>query len=156
VIVQKESAFTGSIAAYQWNSNTLDFVLNSGGIASASVIRDQLNAATKPAISFLTGVDAVNVNGGQNVIGYNGYRAFTGANYSNVANDLSNVSNGQYSQWGYEHIFVRSSASANLVSFKNALLAAIDTDLQTSAHSLPLSKVKVERASEGGVVTPQP
>lgn len=155
VIVQKESAFTGSINAYSWNSNTLDFVSTPAGITSSTVIRDQLNAATKPAIAFLTGVDAVNVNGGQNVIGYNGYRAFTGANYSNVANDLANVSNGQYSQWGYEHIFVRSSASANLNSFKAALLAAIDVDLQTSAHSLPLSKVNVVRASEGGVVTPQ-
>ncbi|MFO1511709.1 MAG: hypothetical protein U1F83_02160 [Verrucomicrobiota bacterium] len=156
VIVQKESIFTGSIVAYQWSSNALDFVLNSGGIASSAVIRDQLNAATKPAISFLTGVDAVNVNSGQNIIGYNGYRAFTGATYSNVTNDLSNVINGQYSQWGYEHVFVRSSASPNVVSLKNALLAAIDTDLQTSAHSLPLSKVKVERASEGGVITPVP
>jgi hypothetical protein len=156
VIVQKESTFTGSIVAYQWSSNTLDFVLNSGGIASSAVIRDQLNAATKPAVSFLTGVDAVNVNSGQNIIGYNGYRAFTGANYSSVTNDLSNVINGEYSQWGYEHIFVRSSASANLVAFKTALLAAIDVDLQTSAHSLPLSKVKIERASEGGVITPVP
>jgi len=156
VIVQKESAFTGTIVAYAWNSNTLDFVSSPSGITSSTVIRDQLNAATKPAIGFLTGTDAINVNGGQNIIGYNGYRAFTGATYSGVTNDLSNVINGQYSQWGYEHIYVRSSASANLVSFKTALLAAIDTDLQTSAHSLPISKVKVERASEGGVVTPLP
>lgn len=156
VIVQKESAFTGSIVAYSWNSNTLDFALSPSGITSSTVIRDQLNAATKPAISFLTGVDAINVNGGQNVISYNGYRAFDGGIYSSVTNNLSPVINGQYSQWGYEHIFVRSSASPNLVSFKNALLAAIDTDLQTSAHSLPISKVSVERASEGGVVTPKP
>jgi hypothetical protein len=153
VIVQKESTYSGSVTAYQWNSNTLDFALDPAGRTSTQ-IRDQLNAATKPAISFLTGVDAINVNGGQSVLGYNGHRAFLNPTYSGATNDLSPVIYGQYSQWGYEHILNRSSASADIVAFRNALLAAIDTDLQTSAHSLPISKVKVSRNGEGGVVNP--
>jgi len=153
VIVQKESTYSGSVTSYQWSSNTLDFVLDPAGRTSTQ-IRDQLNAATKPAISFLTGVDAIGVNGGQNVIGYNGHRAFLNATYSSVTNDLTPVVYGQYSQWGYEHILNRSSASADIVAFRNAVLAAIDADLQTSAHSLPISKVKVSRNGEGGVVNP--
>jgi hypothetical protein len=153
VIVEKESAYSGNPVFYQWNSNTLDFVVDPTGRTSTQ-IRDQLNAATKPAISYLTGVDAINVNGGQNVIGYNGPRAFLNATYSSVVNDLTPVIYGQYSQWGYEHIFVRSTASADLITFRDALLGAIDSDLQTSAHSLPISKVKVTRNAEGGVVNP--
>ncbi len=153
VIIEKESTITGTPQFYQWSSNALEFVVDPTG-RNSTQIRDQLNAATKPAISFLTGVDAVNVNGGQNIIGYNGPRAFLNAAYSSVTNDLTPVIYGQYSQWGYEHIFVRSTASADLITFRDALLGAIDTDLQTSAHSLPISKVKVTRNAEGGVVNP--
>ena len=106
-----------------------------------------------PAISYLTGVDAINVNGGANILAQNGNKAFVGA-YSAVSNDQSPVITGQYTQWGYEHLLSRTTASGNVTSFLAALLAAIDVDLQTSAYSIPLSKVRVERSAEGGPVTP--
>jgi hypothetical protein len=40
-------------------------------------------------------------------------------------------------------------------SFRNSLLTAIDADLQTSAYSLPISRVQVERAAEGGPISPK-
>ncbi len=151
VIVQKESAYTGSIISYLWNTNTSSFQVDSAG-RSSTQIRDTLNIAG-PAVSFLTGVDAINVNGGANILAYNGYKAFLGS-YSSVSNNHAQVITGQYSQWGYEHLLNRTTASADIVNFRNALLTAIDTDLQTSAFSLPISKVLVERTAEGGPVSP--
>lgn len=151
VIVQKENGFTGSPIFYNWDAANSKFVIDSTG-RNATQIRDLLNVSG-PAISYLTGVDAVNVNGGANIIAFNGYKGFIGA-YSKTANDHSPVINGQYSQWGYEHLFNRTTASATLKSFRDRLLQAIDVDLQTSAYSIPLSKVKVERTGEGGPVSP--
>lgn len=151
-IIQGENGYAGTPIAYQWNSNTLAFVIDTVG-RNSTQIRDQLNAATLPAISYLTGVDAINVNGGANILAQDGNKAFIGA-YSGVSNDHTPVITGQYTQWGYEHLLSRTTASGNVTSFLAALLAAIDVDLQTSAYSLPLSKVRVERSAEGGPVTP--
>lgn len=155
VIVQKENAFTGTPIFYGWNANTSSFFLlstNANAGYTSTQIRDALNVSG-PAVSFLTGVDAINVNGGANIIGFNGHKAFLGS-YSSVSNNHQPVITGQYSQWGYEHLLSRTTASPDVVSFRTALLAAIDADLQTSAYSLPISKVKVERSAEGGPVTP--
>lgn len=151
VIVQKENAFTGTPIFYKWNTNTFVFEPDATGRTSTE-IRDTLNVSG-PAVSFLTGVDAINVNGGANIIGFNGNKAFLGS-YTSVSNNHQPVITGQYSQWGYEHLLNRTTAGANVVSFRTALLSAINTDLQTSAYSLPITKVKVERNAEGGPVTP--
>lgn len=150
-IIQRENGFTGTPTSYFWNSNTLSFNLDPTGRTSTQ-IRDNLQVSG-PAISYLTGVDAIVVNNGANILAQDGNKAFLGS-YSAVSNNHNAVINGQYTQWGYEHLLNRTTASGNVVSFRNALKAAIDVDLQTSAYSLPLSKVNVERSSEGGPVTP--
>lgn len=151
VIVQKENGFNGSIISYTWDAANTKFVIDATG-RNSTQIRDTLNVSA-PAVSYLTGVDAINVNGGANILSFNGVRPVVGA-YSAAANDASPVINGQYTQWGYEHILNRTTASANLKAFRTALLQAIDVDLQASAFSIPLSKVKVERTAEGGPVSP--
>lgn len=150
-IVQRENGYTGNPIFYTWDTATSKFVIDATG-RNSTQIRDLLNVSG-PAVSYLTGVDAVNVNGGANILAFNGVRAFVGA-YSKVANDHSPVTQGQYSQWGYEHLFVRTTASANIKSFRTRLVQAIDLDLQTSAYSIPLSKVRVERTAEGAPVSP--
>ena len=152
VIVQKESGFTGTPIFYNWNTGTSTFDYDAAG-RSSTQIRDLLNISG-PAISFLTGVDAVNVNGGANILAFNGNKAFLGS-YSSVSNNHSPVITGLYSQWGYEHLVNRTTASTDLRSFRTALISAIDADLQTSAYSLPISKVQVERAAEGGPISPR-
>jgi hypothetical protein len=151
-IVQKESGFTGNPIFYNWNTNSSTFAVDTTGRTSTQ-IRDLLNISG-PAISYLTGVDAINVNGGANILAFNGYKAFLGS-YSSVNNNHSPVINGLYSQWGYEHLLNRTTASDNVKNFRNALITAIDADLQTSAFSLPISRVKVERAAEGGPISPR-
>jgi len=151
VIVQRESGFTGTPIFYQWDTNSAKFLPDPTGRTSAQIV-STLNVSG-PAISFLTGVDAINVNGGANILAFNGYLAAVRP-YSSVSNDLSPVINGQYSQWGYEHLFNLASASQNVTGFRDSLLAAINTDLQTNPNSLPISKVQVERAAEGGPLSP--
>lgn len=152
-IIQRESGFTGNPVFYNWvtNSGVPQFVIDTTGRTSTQ-IRDLLNVSG-PAIGYLTGVDAVNVNGGANILGYNGARAFLGS-YNSISNNHQGVITGQYSQWGYEHIFIRTTASANLRNFRNSLITRIDQDLQTSAYSLPISRVRVERTAQGGPITP--
>jgi hypothetical protein len=151
VIVQKENGFTGTPIFYQWDTASSSFIPDPTG-RSSTQIRDTLNASG-PAISYLTGVDAVNVNGGANILAFNGYKGFSGS-YSSVSNNAAPVITGQYTQWGYEHLLNLTTASQNIKDFRDGLLAAIDTDLRTSAYSLPISKVKVARTAEGGPVSP--
>lgn len=150
-IVQKENGFTGNPIFYTWNTNSSQFVIDSTG-RSSTQIRDLLNSSG-PAISYLTGVDAINVNGGANILGFNGIKAFIG-DYSILGNNHNPVITGQYTQWGYEHILLRTTASKNTKAFRDALIANIELDLQTSSFSIPLSRVRVERAAEGGPVSP--
>ncbi len=150
-IVQRENGFAGSPIFYTWDASAGKFVVDPTG-RSSTQIRDQLNVAG-PSVSYLTGVDAINVNGGANILSHNGVKAFLG-NYSPVANDYGPVITGQYTQWGYEHLFNRATASGNVKTFRSRLIQAIEADLQTSAFSIPLSRLKVERAAEGGPVSP--
>jgi hypothetical protein len=150
-IVQKENGFTANPIFYTWNTNTSQFVIDATG-RSSTQIRDLLNISG-PAISYLTGVDAINVNGGANILGYNGSKAFLGS-YSALGNNHQPVITGQYSQWGYEHLLIRTTASQNIKNFRTALIGKVDLDLATSAYSIPLSRVRVERTAEGGPVSP--
>jgi hypothetical protein len=152
-IVQRENGFTANPIFYNWvtNGGVPQFAIDTTGRTSTQ-IRDLLNVGG-PAISFLTGVDAINVNGGANILGYNGVKAFLG-NYSSSSNNHQPVITGQCSQWGYEHLLIRTTASQNIRSFRDALIVKIDQDLQTSAFSLPISRVSVERTAEGGPVSP--
>ncbi|MCW5558467.1 MAG: hypothetical protein KIT22_11635 [Verrucomicrobiae bacterium] len=150
-ITQRENGFNGSPIFYNWDAALGQFVVDLTGRTSTQ-IRDLL-PISGPAISYLTGVDAIRVNGGANILAHNGKRSTVG-DYSAVANDHSPVITGQYTQWGYEHIFNRPTASANVKAFRDRLIQAIDVDLETSAFSIPISKLKVERAAEGGPVSP--
>jgi hypothetical protein len=151
-IVQKESGYTGNPIFYNWDASTSKFVIDPTG-RNSTQIRDLLKVSG-PAVSYLTGVDAVNVAGGANILAFNGHKAFVG-NYSAIANDHAQVINGQYTQWGFEHLFNRSTASGPIKTFRDRLITAIDADLQVSAYSIPLSRVKVDRSAEGGPVAPK-
>jgi len=150
-ITQRENGFNGNPIFYTWDANLGQFVVDPTGRTSTQ-IRDLL-PISGPAVSYLTGVDAIRVNGGANILAHNGNRSTLG-DYSAVANDHTPVITGRYTQWGYEHIFNRPTASQNIKAFRDRLVQAIDVDLETSAFSIPISKLKVERAAEGGPVSP--
>jgi len=116
----------------------------SGGNAAAVL---KVATATNPSLSYLGIGDANGVNGGANLLTFNG-----------VPFSVSNVWNGNYSFWAYEHAFLKPSVGANPKKFVNdpaGLKAAIDAILQTSTANTALSKMKVARNADGGPIFPQ-
>lgn len=151
VTVFKEAIITGNPISYMWDAAKASYVVDPTG-RNANQIRDTLGSFG-PAISYLTSADSFALNGGQNVLSYNGSKAFNGT-FNNASNDFSPVINGQYSLWVYEHLLNRTTASANVRAFRDALIRAIDVELQVSAFSIPFSRLRVERSADGAPVAP--
>lgn len=151
VTVFLESIFTGNPISYYWDTVAGEYIVDPIG-RNATQIRDHLNSYG-PAISYLISVDSFAVQGGQNVLSYNGSKAFNGS-FNNTGNDYSPVINGQYSLWVYEHLLNRTTASDTIRAFRTALIAAIDAELQISPFSIPISRLRVERQADGAPVAP--
>jgi len=149
----KEAHFFGTPISYLWNPASDRYEVDPIGRSSAGEIRDTLNHFG-PAIGYTTMLDAFSVNGGENVLRYNGVLPFANPVFNNVSNDYTPVFNGQYGLWVYEHLLSRPTASANVKSFREALIAAIQVQLETSAFSMPLQKLRVERTADGAPVAP--
>lgn len=151
VTLFKEALFTGNPIQYSWDTARNEFVLDPTG-RNATQIASQLNSFG-PAISYLISADSFTVNGGQNVLSYNGHKAFLGT-FNNTRNDFTPILNGQYSLWVYEHILNRTTASANVRAFRDAFISAINQELETSPYSVPISRLRVERTADGAPVAP--
>jgi hypothetical protein len=152
VTVTLESLFTGNPISYYLDAGSGQYIIDPTGRTAPQIIQNLANSS-QIAISYLISLDSYNLNAGQNVLAYNGSKAFK-STFNNVGNDFTPVITGQYSLWVYEHILNRTTASANVKNFRNALIAAIDTQLQTSAFSIPISKLRVERQADGAPVAP--
>lgn len=149
----KESQFVGAPISYIWNAATGRYEFDPVGRSSAGEIRDNLNLFG-PAIGYATMVDAFAVNGGENVLRYNGALPYSNPVFNNVSNDYTPLFNGQYGLWVYEHLLNRPTASANVKSFRDALIGALERQIETSAFSVPLHKLRVERTADGAPVAP--
>jgi hypothetical protein len=123
----------------------------SSGFSSGSGVSGVLSGSCGPAIGYLGVADSKNVNAGANILSYDGVKPFYG---SITAPDYTPVIKGLYSFWSYEHLFQRNGAPANVVTFRNALSGAINTDLATSITALQVSAMKVSRAADGGPISP--
>lgn len=93
---------------------------------------------------------ALNVTGGPS-----GYLAPKALTYNGVALSKTNVLNGTYSFWTYDHFqTVPSRLSTNTQTFLTALASQLTTtDTQVAGYRL--SDLKVSRSVEGGVITLQ-
>jgi hypothetical protein len=146
----RDALFIGSHVQYRQSSATA--VTSYTGYSSGSGLVAQLNTNTVESwIGYLGLPDANNVNGGLNIIGYNGMKPYLG---SPGAPDWSPITKGLYSFWGYEHLFARTTAPANVTNFRTALANEIDLDLQTSTTAIPISSMLVLREDDGGVINP--
>ena len=123
----------------------------SPGFSSGSGIVGVLNGTCGPAIGYIGVADAKNVNTGANILSYDGVKPFYGAI---TAPDWTPVKKGLYSFWSYEHLFMRSGASANVSTFRTALKNEINTDLATSTSAIQVGAMKVSRAADGGPISP--
>lgn len=129
----------------------LDTIGQTGGGDVRTILNDA--SATAAFIGTLGTGDAAQVNAGGNKLTYNG-----------VAFSKAGVQNGQYSLWGYQHLFVRPGTSATKVTLikgntdpdvpvnSNGLVKRIDTALSTSANNVQLSTMNVGRNADGGPI----
>jgi hypothetical protein len=123
----------------------------SAGFSSGSGIAGVLNGTCGPAIGYLGMADAKTVASGANIMRYNGQPAF----YGPVATpDWTPVYKGLYSMWGYEHLFRRGTAPANIQSFRTGLGTEINNDLATSTTAIQVGKMQVSRPADGGPISP--
>lgn len=108
------------------------------------------------------------VQGNSDAIGYMSLGDYSGTftnsatvlNYNGVPFNVTNVYNGAYSIWGYEHIMSRSGGlSANQQLVFNALRSAITNAQFQATNSLYIGRfgelqgMKVERTTDGAVTT---
>jgi hypothetical protein len=133
------------------------------GFGSGSGVAGFLNTNTcAPTIGPLGMSDSTSVNGGNNIITYNGQLPFKGTFNTSLTqtNDFTPVIKGQYSYWGYEHIFERTSepVNGNVDKFRTAVAAKIDADIADTQHfaklAVRLSEMKVSRAGDGAPIGP--
>ena len=161
VTIFLNSGFTGEPISYRLDPDgSGNYVVDVGQSPNfipgrnPTQIAEALSTSTQPAISYLISADSYNLlNAGQNVIAYDGYKAFNGT-FNNVSNDYSPIINGQYSLWVYEHLLNRTTASGNVRAFLDALVAAIEHELETSFSTIPTSRLRVERQADGAPVAP--
>ncbi len=129
-------SYTAGHSGYS-SGGTLATTLNTPVAASA---RDSLNA--KFALLAYFGVnDANGVNGGANNLTYNG-----------VPYSVTNVQEGRYTFWGYEHLMYRSTLTGNAKTVADQLAAQIRTT-DASVSGVLLASMNVSRVTEGAVIT---
>jgi hypothetical protein len=139
---------------YKLDTNNIPVLDTVGQKGSGDVGAILTNASANAGfIGTLGTSDAAQVNSGNNRLTYNGV-GFTKAA----------VQNGQYSLWGYLHVFPRPGTSATKLTLikgttapttpvtSNGLIKQIDTALSGSANNVQLSTMKVTRNADGGPI----
>ncbi len=113
---------------------------------SSALGLDGISYVTGYAIGYLGIKDAFSVTGNS---GGALNLAYNGVPYSAAA-----VRNGQYTLWGYQHLYNKSGLSASLTTFKSSLAATIPNNLGTgtSASGLAISTMTVQRSVDGGPI----
>lgn len=146
---EKDAMFVGTPLLYQTNG-TCTWVISSG-FSSGSLLAAQLKSTCAPGVGYLGLSDAITVNSGNNVIRYNGNLPFNG----NINTpDFKPVREGVYSFWCYEHLYERSTAPANVNTYRTALASEIDNDVATSISAVQVSTMRVSRNADGGPISP--
>jgi hypothetical protein len=150
VIAFRDAGFTGSPVAFV--NNGTNWIEDLTGQTSTTTIDTQLNKYG-PAISYLTGTDAITVTNGS-ILSYNGVFPFTGTSLSSVSNNYAPLITGQYSLWGYEHLLSPQGTSGNSYKFLTNLQASLVSFLTTYPYSIQTNLLQVSRNADGGLVSP--
>lgn len=135
----------------QRKNSGLNWVDDAVGFSSSSAIPGALNSGANTSaegpggcISYLDLNDAGTVVAGGGAI----------LQYDGVTYSASNVRNGKYSLWTYEHLYNRTPLAADEGTYRTALLSRIDSDLATSTSAIQTSSMLVQRLADGATVTP--
>lgn len=125
-------------------SYTLATSGGNGGSGSGSGVATMLGfttaASTGYSIGYLGLSDAATaITAGAKELTWNG-----------VAYSPAAVQGGQYTMWGYEHLFIGAAATANDQTVANAIAAELTTT--PGAAGIALGTMNVQRGSEGGLI----
>jgi len=159
-----------SNASTVWGSNTL----GNGGYSSSSTLRTDMARTTtsvdvydgvddsgpiytEPVImmTFLSTTDASNAaGGGAKILSYNGVMVDPTGGIDST--EKARVTNGQYSAWGYQHLYNHGTLSTNENEFRHRLFATwLDPAINTSANGIPLGDMSASRPDDGArIVSP--
>jgi hypothetical protein len=139
-----------------WPANTVDGIaytqLGHSGFSSGGSLATALNSpvntgATDPfgnkflMLGYAGLSDAVNVNGGNNELMYNG-----------VPYSAANVQQGRYTFWSYEHLMYRNTLAPASITVAQLIAQQILTQDATVSGVL-VGSMQVSRRVEGGIVS---
>ena len=120
---------------------------SSGGTVAGVLNATGSNAATNSGnkgwlVGYLGVSDAAGVTNG----------TATQLTYNGVAYTPAAVENGQYTFWGYEHLYFNNNLAADVVTAVNAIESSLTTT-DPSPGGIPLASMTVGRTQEGAPVT---
>lgn len=153
--VERDSKYKGSVLLWYPNASCVWGLTN--GFSSGGTVRSYLNnSACGSSIGYIGVADARNLTSPDaQILSYDGGKPFFGAvGVAGTVPDWTPVRKGLYSCWSYEHLFMRTTASANVSSFRASLKSAINTDLTTSDSAIQVSTMQVGRNADGGPISP--
>ena len=145
ITVEKDIGFVGNPTL--WATNGAGVLITTNGYSSASLVASTVKG-TSYTIGYMSLGDFITINTSATALSYNG-----------VPFSATNVQNGKYAMWGYEHLVSRNGMSANQQLVRNALVSAITNQTyQTSDPSyaglfVDIANMQVERGADGGTIT---
>jgi hypothetical protein len=144
--------FTGSLSTWTTNASGAIIFDGSGGQSSGSLIRSVLTGLKTNAIGTVAVQDDIS--------------PVTALNYEGIPYSVTNVENGSYPLWGYEHWYWQNSGSGAPSQNQPTVIAALlnsetNATYQTTspvftADFVPYSGMQVERTQDGGPITAIP
>ena len=133
----------GEYSHYDNSSGTYNDVFLSNGSACGII------QSNPDAIGFLGVKDFNTISTNATAVSWNG-----------VAYSSTNVANGSYPLWGYEHIFNKpNSLTSNQQTVRDALIGAMTNSAYQagaaySSRFIPLTNMQVDRVIDGGLIAP--
>lgn len=88
------------------------------------------------------------------VTGGGKYLSYEGVSFTNITSptDIAKVTQGQYTMWGYQHMFDNNALDADQTAARDAIISAIPNNLGTSG--IDINAMAVGRGEDGGLVGP--
>jgi hypothetical protein len=150
ITTEKDIGFVGSANLYENLGGATGWVQFAGFSSSSGV--DGEVSTNASVISYLGLPDVENV-----LLPTNGCVVL---DYDGVPYSTTNVENGSYAIWGYEHLCTRFGLSASQTAIRDALIQTItDPNYQntnvvfTGNYFIPLASMQVQRGSDGGPIS---
>lgn len=151
VLQYKPTISAGAVTGYNpYPAQTINGIpvpIGEGGESSGGTVATNLTATTDRnvgySVSYLSTGDAgTAITGGAKELSYNGVTL--------DPSPFTNLKEGKYTFWGYEHLMYKSS----LATDKKTVASTLATQIIGTDATVKLSDMKVQRATDGGLVSP--